>query len=60
MPTPVTPFLMFQGKAEEVITDLIGSFWGGATFTPLGDYGFSRQFTWISDRSGVSWQLNLC
>jgi hypothetical protein len=32
---------------------------GGATFMPLGDYGFSGQFTWLSDRYGVCSQLNL-
>jgi predicted 3-demethylubiquinone-9 3-methyltransferase (glyoxalase superfamily) len=32
---------------------------GGEALMPLGDYGFSRRFTWISDRFGVSWQLNL-
>lgn len=32
---------------------------GGAVLMPLGDYGFSRRFTWINDRFGVSWQLNL-
>ncbi|MGW3142971.1 VOC family protein [Streptomyces sp. NPDC001139] len=26
---------------------------------PPGDYGFSRKFTWVNDRFGVSWQLNL-
>jgi predicted 3-demethylubiquinone-9 3-methyltransferase (glyoxalase superfamily) len=31
----------------------------GATLMPLGTYGFSRQFAWINDRYGVSWQLNL-
>jgi len=26
---------------------------------PINNYGFSRLFTWIADRFGVSWQLNL-
>lgn len=32
---------------------------GGAVMMPLDNYGFSRLFTWIADRFGVSWQLNL-
>lgn len=31
----------------------------GAVLMPLDSYGFSRLFTWVNDRFGVSWQLNL-
>jgi predicted 3-demethylubiquinone-9 3-methyltransferase (glyoxalase superfamily) len=32
---------------------------GGQVMMPIDGYGFSRLFTWIADRFGVSWQLNL-
>ena len=32
---------------------------GGQLLMPLGNYGFSRQFAWVQDRYGVSWQLTL-
>jgi predicted 3-demethylubiquinone-9 3-methyltransferase (glyoxalase superfamily) len=32
---------------------------GGAQLMPPDNYGFSRRFAWVSDRFGVSWQLNL-
>ncbi len=32
---------------------------GGEALMPLDNYGFSQRFTWIVDRFGVSWQLNL-
>ena len=31
----------------------------GDILMPPDNYGFSRKFTWVSDRFGVSWQLNL-
>lgn len=32
---------------------------GGRVLMPIDDYGFSRRFGWLTDRFGVSWQLNL-
>lgn len=32
---------------------------GGKFMMPLGSYGFSQKYAWLSDRFGVSWQLNL-
>ncbi|MEP0928505.1 VOC family protein [Leptolyngbya sp. SLC-A1] len=32
---------------------------GGEVLMPLDDYGFSQRFSWVNDRFGVSWQLNL-
>jgi predicted 3-demethylubiquinone-9 3-methyltransferase (glyoxalase superfamily) len=32
---------------------------GGQALMPPGNYGFSTKFTWVNDRFGVSWQLNL-
>lgn len=31
----------------------------GEIMMPLDNYGFSKRFGWLSDRFGVSWQLNL-
>lgn len=32
---------------------------GGREYMPPGNYGFSRLFTWVGDRFGVTWQLNV-
>jgi predicted 3-demethylubiquinone-9 3-methyltransferase (glyoxalase superfamily) len=32
---------------------------GGKVMMPIDSYGFSTLFTWVGDRFGVSWQLNL-
>jgi len=32
---------------------------GGQVLMPPDNYGFSRWFTWVQDKFGVSWQLNL-
>ena len=31
----------------------------GKVFMPLDNYGFSRKFSWVEDKFGISWQLNL-
>ena len=32
---------------------------GGKVMMAIDNYGFSTLFTWLADRFGVSWQLNL-
>jgi predicted 3-demethylubiquinone-9 3-methyltransferase (glyoxalase superfamily) len=32
---------------------------GGTVYMPLGTYGFSARFGFLTDRFGVSWRLNL-
>jgi len=32
---------------------------GGKVMMGIDNYGFSTLFTWVGDRFGVSWQLNL-
>ena len=52
--------LFVECESEEEIQRLASALSeGGTELMPLGNYGFSRQFAWISDRFGVSWQLNL-
>jgi predicted 3-demethylubiquinone-9 3-methyltransferase (glyoxalase superfamily) len=45
-----------EGEFDRVFAALSA---GGAVMMPPGNYGFSSKFTWLSDRFGVSWQLNL-
>ncbi|MEI8593391.1 VOC family protein [Photobacterium sp. Hal280] len=32
---------------------------GGHALMPAENYGFSQRFGWVTDRFGVSWQINL-
>ncbi|MFY9802469.1 MAG: VOC family protein [Candidatus Acidiferrales bacterium] len=46
--------------SEDEINRLYSAFLAGGTAPmPLDNYGFNRKFGWVTDRFGVSWQLNL-
>lgn len=50
-------FIDFDNEAElERVHDELMA--GGEALMPKDDYGFSKQFAWVRDRFGVSWQLN--
>lgn len=57
--TPSFSFFVDLPSLEELekIAAILGK--DGAVMMPLDNYGFSQRFTWLSDRFGVSWQLNL-
>ena len=57
--TPASSLFVECESEEEIdrVAAALGE--GGAILMPLADYGFSRRFTWLNDRFGVSWQLNL-
>jgi predicted 3-demethylubiquinone-9 3-methyltransferase (glyoxalase superfamily) len=45
---------------EEEINRLFKSLLeGGSAMMPLNAYGFSKRFGWVTDKYGISWQLNL-
>ena len=57
--TPATStFLECDDEAQlRKIAEVLGD--GGKVLMPVDNYGFSTLFTWVADRFGVSWQLNL-
>lgn len=57
--TPSTSLFVESASEDELhrLVDALGA--GGKFLMPLGNYGFSREFAWLNDRYGVSWQLNL-
>jgi predicted 3-demethylubiquinone-9 3-methyltransferase (glyoxalase superfamily) len=57
--TPAHSFFV-ECESDAEIERLAAAFGaGGKVLMPLDGYGFSRRFTWVNDRFGVSWQLNL-
>ena len=48
----------FESEAE-IDRVFAGLTQGGNVHMPLGRYPFSRKYAWLSDRFGVSWQLDL-
>jgi len=57
--TPSFSFWVDCESEEEINRLFIALSAGGATLMPLDSYGFSKRFAWLSDKFGVSWQLNL-
>ena len=57
--TPSTSLFVECETAEELDAAYARLAEGGQVLMALGDYGFSARFGWVSDRYGVSWQLNL-
>lgn len=51
-------FLDCTDRAEfNRLFDLLST--AGAVLMPADNYGWSVRFAWVSDRYGISWQLNL-
>jgi predicted 3-demethylubiquinone-9 3-methyltransferase (glyoxalase superfamily) len=57
--TPSISFFVDLDSEEELRRIAAALQEGGKVYMPTDDYGFSRLFTWVGDRFGVTWQLNL-
>lgn len=52
--------LFVECESETELDQLFGRLSdGGSVLMAPANYGFSAKFTWLNDRFGVSWQLNL-
>jgi predicted 3-demethylubiquinone-9 3-methyltransferase (glyoxalase superfamily) len=57
--TPAFSFFV-ECESEEEISRLYSELASAGTILmPMANHGFSRRFAWVSDKFGVSWQLNL-
>jgi predicted 3-demethylubiquinone-9 3-methyltransferase (glyoxalase superfamily) len=57
--TPAISLFVDCGSEDDIRRVSAALAQGGTVLMPLAHYGFSRLFTWVRDRFGVSWQLNL-
>ena len=57
--TPAVSIFVNCDSNEEITTLYNTLLEGGQALMPLNNYGFSKQFGWIADRYGLSWQLTL-
>ena len=57
--TPAFSFFVECESEDQIRRMAVALAEGGSVLMPLDSYGFSREFTWVNDRFGVSWQLNL-
>lgn len=57
--TPSTSIFIECDDADEIDALAAALAEGGNVMMPLDNYGFSERFSWVADRFGVSWQLNL-
>lgn len=57
--TPALSLFVSCDAAEDINRLFAALAEGGSILMPLNNYGFSKQFGWLNDRYGVSWQLNL-
>jgi predicted 3-demethylubiquinone-9 3-methyltransferase (glyoxalase superfamily) len=57
--TPSLSLYVTCDSEDEVdrLANVLGE--GGGVLMPLGEYPFSRRYTWFNDRFGVSWQLSV-
>ncbi|GBG56969.1 VOC family protein [Sporomusaceae bacterium FL31] len=56
---PSISFMVACYSVEEVNTKWAALLEGGTELMPLGEYPFSKWYSWIQDRYGLSWQLML-
>ncbi len=59
MPTPATSVWLDLDSEATLRSVASGIGDGGRVYMPIDRYRFSELFTWVEDRFGFSWQLNL-